>query len=364
MLFLFEQDHSSAGIQKKYLKNNSGFSPYGILIAVQFFLAIVLLTAATTIYRQKEFMFSKGTGKMDSEILVFKRQNWEVRFKYQAFRNKALQDPLIKSFSASMEEPTGETLDAFQVESPEIDENHKGRPLYVLPVEDNFLDFFNLALVAGRNFSSFNPDRKGEDYILNEKAVKQLGWTPQEAIGRPFRILFDSPDIFYGGTVVGVVSDFYYTSMKKEIKPYVMFQKPIFYLCFLVKVDAARKDEAILNLKKIWEEELPDYPFQYEFLNDMYKSAYRKELTQSNLTSFFSVLAMIIICLGLVSVTSVLLAQRTREIGIRKVNGANILNIMKLLNSFFLRWFAVAFIVAIPVAWYTSYKWLRTLFTG
>jgi putative ABC transport system permease protein len=359
MLYILDPVQSLRGIKKKHQKNKSGFSSYGILIAVQFFLAIVLLTAAITINRQKEFMLSKGTGKMDSDILVFKKQNWEIRFKYQTFRNKALQDPLIKSVSAAMEEPTGETLDALQVESPEIDENHKGRPLYVLSVEDNFLDFFNLRLVAGRNFSFFNPDRKGEDYILNETAVKQLGWTADQAIGRPFNILFDSPGIFYGGTIVGVVQDFYYTSMKQEIKPYVMFQKPIFYLCFLVKVDHARREEAILNLKKIWEEELPDYPFQYEFLNDLYKSAYRKELTQSNLTSFFSVLAMLIICLGLISVTSVLLARRTKEIGIRKVNGANILNILSMLNSFFIKWFAIAFVAACPVAWYATHKWLQ-----
>ncbi len=359
ILYTLDQEFSLKDIKKKHKKEKSGFSQYGILIGVQFFLAIVLIIAAITINRQKEYMFSEGTGKMDSDILVFKKQNWEVRFKYQAFRSRALQDPLIKSVSASMEEPTGETLDALQVESPEIDENHKGRPLFVLSVEDNFLDFFNLRLIAGRNFSSFNPERKGEDYILNETAVKQLGWTADEAIGRPFKILFDSPEIFYGGTVVGVVHDFYYTSMKKEIKPYVMFQKPIFYLCFLVKVDHERREEAVLNLKKIWEDELPDYPFQYEFLSDLYKSSYRKELTQSNLTSFFSVLAMLIICLGLISVTSVLLARRIKEIGIRKVNGANIWNILTMLNSFFIRWFVIAFIIACPVAWYASHKWLQ-----
>ena len=337
----------------------SRFTSYGILMTAQFCLSIILMVAAITIYQQKEFIFSGSLGKMSSDILVFKKLNWEIRFKYNAFRDRALQNPLIKSVTASMEEPTGETVDALQVESSAIDESHKDKPLYVLSVEDNFMEFFGLPLVAGRNFPKFNPERKGEDYILNETAVKYLGWNPQEAIGRPLKIKFDSPDIFYGGTVIGVVKDFNFTTLKKEIKPYVLFQKPIFYICFLVQVDSLRREEAIMSLKKIWEEELPDYPFQYELISDVYKSAYQKELTQAKLTAFFSVLAIIIICLGLFSVTSVLVARRTKEIGIRKVNGASVLNMLSMLNSDFMKWFAIAFIIACPAAWYAMQKWLQ-----
>lgn len=336
------------------------FTSYGILMIVQFCLSIILLVAAITIYQQKEFIFSGSLGKMSSNILVFKKLNWEIRFKYNAFRNRALQNPLIKNITASMEEPTGETLDALQVESSAIDESHKDKPLYVISVEDNFIEFFDLPLVSGRNFPKFNPDRKGEDYILNETAVRYLGWNAQEAIGQPLKIRFDSPDVFYGGTVIGVVKDFNFNSLKKEIKPYVLFQKPIFYLCFLVQVDSLRKDEAIMSLKEIWEQELPDYPFHYEFISDIYKSAYQKELTQAKLTAFFSILVIIIICIGLFSITSVLVARRTKEIGIRKVNGASVLNMLSLLNSDFMKWFAIAFIIACPVAWYALDKWLRS----
>lgn len=259
-----------------------------------------------------------------------------------------------------MEEPSGETLDALQVESPEIDENHKDNPIYVLAVEDNFLDFFNIGMVAGRNFSPYNPDRKGEDYILNETAVKKLGWTPEESIGRSFKIKFDFPDIFFGGTVVGVVRDFNYTTVKQAIKPYVMFQKPIFYICFLVRVDSLHKEDAIEGLKKIWEEEYPDYPFSYSFIGDLYKTAYDKEINQAKLSAFFSMFAIVIICLGLFSITSVLVSRRTKEIGIHKVNGATVPETMTLLNSQFLLWFAIAFIIACPIAWYVMNKWLQS----
>lgn len=334
-------------------------SSYGILMTTQFCLSIILMVSTITIYKQKKLVLDHSPGKNTSDILVFKRQNWEVRQKYQAIKTRALQNNLIKSVTASMEEPAGETMDALDVESSAIDESIKNKQLYVLSVEDNFLTFFDIPLIAGRNFSLYNPERKGEDYILNESAVRQLNWTPEEAIGRPFNIKFDSPNIFYGGTVVGVVRDFNFTSLKQEIKPYVLFQKPIFYLCFMIQVDSAQKKVAIKNLKTIWEEELPDYPFQYEFLNDLYNSAYQKEFTQAKLSAIFSLLAIIIICFGLFSVTSVLVARRTKEIGIRKITGARITDVVLMLTRNFIIWFSIAFLIACPVAWYAMNLWLR-----
>ena len=332
---------------------------YAILMTIQFCLSVILMFATITIAQQKKLMFSRSLGKMNPNIIVFKRQNWEIRNKYQAIRDKALENPLIKNFTASMEEPGGETLDALPVESPALDDSHKDKPLFVLPVEDNFLNFFDIKLIAGRNFSKYNPERKGEDYVLNETAVKELGWTPQEAIGRPFNIRFDTPGIFFGGTVVGVVKDFNITTIKQKVKPYVMFQKPIFYLCYLVEVDSARRQEAILSFKNIWEQELPDYPFQYELIGDLYNSAYQKELIQAQLTLYLSILTIIIICMGIFSITSVLVERRTREIGIRKVNGARVVNLLAMLNSDFIRWFIIAFIIACPAAWYAMHKWLQ-----
>jgi putative ABC transport system permease protein len=334
-------------------------SSYGMLMIAQFSLSIGLMIAAITIYQQKEKMISSSMGKMSSDILVFKKQNWEIRSKYNAFRDQALQNPLIKNFTASIEEPAGETVDAWNIESSAIDENLKDKQLFVLSVEDNFLDFFGIGLITGRNFSHFNPDRKGEDYILNEAAVKKLGWTPENAIGKPFKINFPVPDFFYGGNVVGVVHDFNFNTLKQEIKPYVLFQKPSFYQCFLVDVIPAQKKEAISYLKSIWEKELPDYPFQNEFISDLYNTAYRKEFTQAKVTAVFSILAIVVICLGLFSVTSVLVAKRTKEIGIRKVNGARVKDMIFMLSSEFLIWFAIAIPIACSVAWFAMHKWLQ-----
>jgi putative ABC transport system permease protein len=337
----------------------SRLSSSGMLMVVQFCLSIGLMIASITIYQQKELILSWSMGKMSSDILVFKKQNWEIRGKYQAFREKALRNPLIKSFTASIEEPAGETVDAWNIKSTAIDQNLKDKQLFVLPVEDNFLDFFGLQLIAGRNFMLFNPERKGEDYILNETAVKKLGWTPETAIGKPFSIDFPVPEMFYGGSVVGVVRDFNYNTLRQEIKPYVLFQKPAFYQCFMVEVNTAQRQEAIKYLKSLWENEFPDYPFQHEFISDLYNSVYNKEFTQVKLTAIFSILAMVIICLGLYSVTSLLVARRTKEIGIRKVNGARVKDIIFMLSSDFLIWFVVAFVVACPLAFYATNKWLE-----
>jgi putative ABC transport system permease protein len=335
------------------------FSSYGILMMAQFTLSVGLMIAAITIYLQKEKMLSSSMGKMSSDILVFKKQNWEIRNKYTAFRTRALQSPLVRNFTASMEEPAGETVDVMNVESQGIDERIKEKQLFVLSVEDNFLDFFGIQLISGRNFSPFNPERKGEDYILNEAAVKKLGWTPESAIGQPFKINFPVPDLFYGGTVVGVTRDFNFNTLKQEIKPYVLFQKPFFYQCFLVDINPEKRQEALGYLKNAWEEELPDYPFQNEFISDLYNVAYRKEFTQAKLTAVFSILAIVIICLGLFSVTSVLVARRIKEIGIRKVNGARVSDMIYMLSSEFALWFAIAFVIACPAAWMAMNKWLQ-----
>jgi len=359
ILFVLNPYRFTADTKANQVRSGKRYGTYGILLATQFFFAMILLIAAFTIFRQKEYMLGQGIGSNENGILVFRRQNWEIRFKYKAFREEAMLDPLIKDFTAALEEPTGETVDALEVESTDLDPDHQNIPIYVMSVEDNFLDFFNLRLIAGRDFSPYNPERKSEDYILNETAVKKLGWKPEEAVGRSFKIKFDTPEIFYGGKVVGVVKDFNYTSVKQEIKPYVLFQKPIFYLCYLVKVDSAKKDEAIGDLKRIWEKILPDYPFQYEFLGDLYASVYHKEIVQSRLTSLFSILALLIICIGLITVTSVLLVRRTKEIGIRKVNGATVADIVSMFLTFYFRWFALAFIAAIPVALIIVNKWLQ-----
>ncbi len=338
---------------------NSKFSSYRLLMMVQFSLSVGLMIAAITIYRQKEIILSARMGKISSDILVFKKQNWEIRSKYNSFRDKAIRNPLIKNFTACMEEPTGETVDAWEIESSALDENIKNKQLYVLSVEDNFLDFFNLRLVAGRNFEAYNPDRKGEDYILNEAAVKKLGWTPENAIGKPFKLNFPVPDLFGGGKVVGVVRDFNFNTLKQEIKPYALFQKPFFYQCFLIDINGERKKEALSFLKRAWEEELPDYPFQTEYISDLYNSVYRKEFTQAKLTGIFSLLSMLIICFGLFSITSVLVARRTKEIGIRKVNGARISDMINMLSSEFIKLFAIAFVIACPLAWLAMEKWLQ-----
>jgi putative ABC transport system permease protein len=359
IIYIASGGNTSQGFREIRYKRNQGISSYGILMTAQLCLSIILMVSSITIYKQNKFMLSRSLGEMNSEILSFKQQNWESRSKYTAIRNRAMQNPLVKSFSAAMEQPSGETLDALKVESTGIKDNLEEKELFVMPAEDNFLEFFNIPLIAGRNFSPYNPDRKGEDYILNETALKRLGWSAEEAIGQPFKIAFDTPDIFFGGTVVGVVKDFNFNTVKQEIKPYVLFQKPIFYICFLVRVDSARREEAIAGLKKIWSEELPDYPFQYEFLDDVYKTAYKKEISQGKMTAFFSVLAIIIICFGLFSVTSVLVARRTKEIGIRKVNGAKIMDVLLILNSGYIRMGAIAFIIASPAAWYIMNKWLQ-----
>jgi putative ABC transport system permease protein len=230
--------------------------------------------------------------------------------------------------------------------------------LYVSPVDNNFFSFFNIGIMAGHNFTRDSRDSLHEEYIINETALHYLGYKdPSEVIGREFKPIFGIDGIFKGGTIVGVVKDFCYSTMKTRIKPLVFFQKPIWYWNFLVKIDSASTGEGVRYLKSVWDKVYPEYTFDYSFNDQSYDAAYKKEITQAKITNVFMVLAIIIATLGLYGLASISTEQRTKEIGIRKVVGAASKDIVFLLNREFTIWVGISVAIALPVAWYLMDRW-------
>ena len=169
-------------------------------------------------------------GNNKNNIICVKHLQVQVHNKYQVFKSDLLSNPVIKDVTSSFEDPSDENLDMMPFETPGID--LKDKMLYVYPVDDNFFDFYNLRLLAGRNFMEFHGnDSIGEDYILNESALKYLGWKPEEAVGKPFTLKFDidSKNLFSGGTIVGIVKDFQMSSMKNTINLMFSIRSPSGY---------------------------------------------------------------------------------------------------------------------------------------
>jgi putative ABC transport system permease protein len=330
------------------------------LIVFQFALTVFLIISALSIYSQGKYNLNHQTGAKQDSVLVIKLFNQDILSKYMLLKNELQKSSYIKEATGTFEDPYDITMDAMGFETAGIRPENKEKILWVYAVDDNYFKFLNIPIVAGNDFPPFNEILKKEYYIINETAAKELGWKPEEAIGKPFKLKFTyAENVIFGGEIVGVVKDFNLNTLHHQIKPFVFFQKEIWFWNMLVKVDTAHRQVAIDFLKRKWNEILPDYPFTYDYNTDMYFEAYKKEIIQSRLTGFFSLLAIIISCLGLFAVSSIIILKRTKEIGIRKVNGAETISIMNILLKEFSIWVLIAIIIACPIAYYVMQKWLE-----
>jgi putative ABC transport system permease protein len=331
-----------------------------MLIVIQFSASFILILMTLFINLQLRFMLKSGIGSGQEDIIVLKNLPRPALDKYILFKEVLLKSPLVREVSASMDEPSHVLMDAMRFDMDGMDESLQGQFIGVLPVDDNFLDFYGIKLLAGRNFPPYGGMEAKEHFIINETALEMLGFgSPHQAIGRPFELIFGWPDIFKGGSIEGVVKDFNFYTMAQKIKPVVMFQKHIWFWCFLVRVDADNFREAIDFVNRQWDEIYPDYPFRYELVDELYEGIYRREIVQARILGLISIFTMIIACLGMVGLMHYLAGTRIREIGIRKVNGAKVNNILILLNRDFLVMVMIAIIIGIPVTWYLTRSWLE-----
>jgi putative ABC transport system permease protein len=331
-----------------------------LMILLQFLASVVLIMSTLLIYLQLDFMLQSGIGSGQKDILVLKNLPVPVLDKYMIFKSELLSNPLIKEVSASMQEPGTEVLDAMQYEMDGMDESMKGDLISVFPVDNTFLDFYNIPLIAGKNFPDYGGMEKNEYYIINQSALKKLGLdSPEDALGRQFKLIFQWPEIFKGGQIIGVSEDFHFYSMAKPIKPMIMFQKHIWFWCFLIRVDENNFSDAVKYLNETWEKIYPDYPIEYQPIDQLYATIYRTEIVQARILGIFSFLTILISCLGLVGLVLYSTEIRTKEIGIRKVSGAGVFRILLLLNGEILILITLALLTGIPLTWYIISKWLQ-----
>ena len=196
-------------------------------------------------------------------------------------------------------------------------------------------------------------------YIVNKMALEHMGIkNPQDAIGKSFQLDFMG-EMFPQGEIIGVVDDFHYTNMYVEEKPLVMVARKIFSHCFLFRINENNKSGAIDALKTEWKKLNPDVPFQYEFITDSYQKVYQNEYNQMKVIMIFALISILLSAMGLFAMVSFTLNLKVKEIGIRKVNGAKISEILLLLNKDFVKLIAMAFVIATPIAYYGMQKSLQ-----
>ena len=338
-----------------------------VLIVFQYAFSIALIITVIVISRQTNYALKHSMGVQQDNVICFESVHASIQQKFEVFKEQLLQYSSIESVSAMMEPPGGEANDMFpfemegyESENPEPNSDGIG----VFPCDYSFASIFNLQFLAGTNFTENNKDNEGSgEYIINKAAMKRLHYSnPDEIIGKDFRLIFSSSGsgiTIPKGKIIGVVEDFHLSSLRKQVEPLVLFKRDKLWLInFVVSFKPGMKEEALADMKSVWNKLFPEYPFQYDHVDAMYQKVYKTELLQARLLSVFTVIALFICSMGLFGLALIITQNRTKEIGVRKVNGARVSEILALLNKDYIKWVALAFVIACPTAWFAMDKWL------
>ena len=331
------------------------------LLVLQFAISMLVIIGSIVIKKQNNYLFSKSLGGTTKNVVHISRSFWSEENDLLRFRNEINQNPNIAQFATVMEEPSSLVKDARQVKTSLVPGGYSEYAYTIIPADGELFSLFEIPLVAGRTMKPYVEGQQFEEYILNESAVKHLGFKkPQDIIGADFTVNpYSNNDVIKGGKVVGVAKDFHFTSLYHPIQPTVFFHKPIWQWEMLVKFHEGNFETNITSLKACWQNVFPEYPFEYVMLSDTYNKVYQKDLIVNKLLNLFAILCIVISSIGLFGITSIILLNKIKEIGIRKVNGATIKEVMLMLNKEFVVWVFIAFIVACPLAWHLMHRWLE-----
>ncbi|HHH50100.1 MAG TPA: FtsX-like permease family protein, partial [Saprospiraceae bacterium] len=338
-----------------YTKNSSAAMFRKILVSTQFLASLVIIVGTLSFYKQLNFIQNKNLGYQAKQVLAISTGGAENASQIKGFINqlKTLPEVLESGRVQTFPGKSGSGRTISKVDNPE----------QTLPVQTNFtspeiLKILDLQLLAGKTLPNRTITKKDSvvQVILNETAVKYLGYTPNEAIGKV------APNLFWKKTaeIVGVVKDFHFENFHQAIGGYVFHNNPTEWRNFtLVKLDTKNLNASIKNLEKTFQATIPNSAFEYTFLDQHLESLYRSEKRTANIFFIFSILTILIACLGLFGLTSFTAEQRTKEIGVRKVLGASVGGIVGLLSKDFLKLVLISLVIAIPISKYAVDNWLQ-----
>ncbi|MCK6559030.1 ABC transporter permease [candidate division KSB1 bacterium] len=327
------------------------------LVVLQFAISIVLLVGTGVVFQQLEYMRNKRLGFNKEQVVVLPIETATGLRNYEAFREQLLQNPNFINVAAAsgvpgrIEDDTAHRLEG----APE----EVAYPLQIFRGSVDLLSTLEIAVAAGRGFSREFVSDTSEACLLNETAARLMGMTPQSALGKKLTQIGPTPAQSEVRTIIGVVKDFHFESLHREIKPLVMSIAPREFVNVVARLRPENIPATIAFLQEKWPAFEPGYPFRYFFLDEDFGRLFRNEEQQSKIFGSFTILAVLIACLGLFGLASFIAEQRTKEIGVRKVLGASVQQVILLLSKDFTRLVAVAFVIATPVAYVAMNKWLQ-----
>lgn len=330
-----------------------------VLIILQFSITLFLITGTLSIFDQLRYLKNANLGFDKENIIIIPSENTPVAVKYNDFKKELLKNKEIQSVT-TMDYIIGTSHNTHEFR-PE-GHSQKNWDFYpAIVIDYDFLNTFNIELVAGRDFNQKDSGNGKSGILINESMVKYLKWGKNEnAIGKQFSSLNKEEK------VIGVFKDFNVKSLHNAKGPFVLNMKEIpwevaHYRKFIaVKVNTKNHDQLISFLKSNWDKYAPDYPFQYTHLDKELNKLYDGENNLNELAALFTLILLLITCIGLYGYSAYMTTQRTKEIGIRKVLGASNLQVIKLLFKDFSYLLGIATLISIPVSWFVIDSWLKS----
>ncbi|HVU96510.1 MAG TPA: ABC transporter permease [Puia sp.] len=321
------------------------------LVVIQFSISVFLIFGTIMVTKQMDFIKHKQLGYDKEQTVMIPIDNNDIYQHLQSFRLAMQNSAGIASFSAMSGEPGGfHDIHVFDVEG------HTGK----VPARTEFSDFefvptLGLKIIAGRNFSAQYPTDTTNAVLINRTAAVKFGWTPDQAIGKWIQNTVRDDKKRY---IVGVIEDYNFLSLKEEMAPLVI--SPAFdRRMILVKIKSGQLSPAIAAIKKEYAVAAPGYPLEYRFLDQQFGEIYRNNLRQQSILTVFAGLAIFVACLGLFGLASFTAAKRVKEIGVRKVLGSSVENIVVLLSRDLLKPVIIATAIAIPIGFWVMKSWLQ-----
>ncbi|MEM1319164.1 MAG: ABC transporter permease [Bacteroidota bacterium] len=320
------------------------------LIVGQFTAAIVLAISSVLIYQQLQYINTKKLGYNRDQVVYVPYRNQNIMAKASTIRNELLKHPNIEKVAITSALPLN-TYNQGIVQEWEGNEDQREVYVYRTRTDYHYLDLFEIPLVEGRNFSLDHPSDSMNTYILNEAAVKALGW--ETAVGKSFR----------GGKVIGVVKNFHFQPLDFSIEPmFITFYNETtsyYYGQIAMKINMDDWASTTAHIQSTLGEIMPEIPFKLRYMDESYAKLYASEQRFGHFFNIFSLLALFIACIGLFGLVTHHIMQRTKEIGIRKVLGATVFNIVNLVTKDFLKLVALSALLAVPLSWWGMNSWLE-----
>ncbi|HTJ51643.1 MAG TPA: FtsX-like permease family protein, partial [Cyclobacteriaceae bacterium] len=329
------------------------------LVVFQFMIAIVLVCGMLIISKQLSFIQEKDLGFDSRAKIVLPLRTDNSKDQYEALRDE------LKHYSAVEEVSGTEYVPGSQIWSDMMFYKDGGNMDNAILnrrnlIDAGYLELLGIKIIAGRSFTTDRKSESDKKVIINRTSAKKFGFEPNQAIGQ--HIHFDWHGEKSTFEIIGVMEDFNQTSLKDPIVP-IMFEiawKPNIYKFIVASVSPKQFDQTIQSFEKTWKKLVSDTPFEYSFLDENIQQQYDEDRKVSKIITSFTIIAMIICSLGLFGLSSFMAERRFKEIGIRKVMGASVSQIVTMMSKEFIKLVAVAFFIAVPLAWYVMDQWLNS----